>query len=66
MIVPSDKIISIRPEVVSKNVLISIDGDNYRYNDVIRVDTYIKDKEIKVLRMNDYDMIKKINEKFLK
>ena len=26
----------------------------------------IKDKEIKVLRMNDYDMIKKINEKFLK
>ena len=66
LIVPSDKIISIRPEVVSKNVLISIDGDNYRYNDVIRVDTYIRDKEIKVLRMNDYDMIKKINEKFLK
>ena len=66
LIVPSDKIISIRPEVVSKNILISIDGDNYRYNDVIRVDTYIKDKEIKVLKMNDYDMIKKINEKFLK
>ena len=66
LIVPSDKIISIRPEVVSKNVLISIDGDNYRYNDVIRVDTYIRDKEIKVLKMNDYDMIKKINEKFLK
>ena len=66
MIVPYNKIISIRPEVTSKNVLISIDGDNYKYNDVVRVDTYMKDKEIKVLRMNDYDMIKKINEKFLK
>src|SRR5699024_8030948 len=66
LIVPSDKIISIRPDVVSRYVIISIDGDNYRYNDVIRVDTYIKDKEIRVLRMNDYDMIKKINERFLK
>ena len=66
LIVPSDKIISIRPEVVSKNVLITIDGDNYKYNDVIRVDTYIRDKEINLNRMNDYDMIKKINEKFLK
>ncbi len=66
LIVPSDKIISIRPEVVSKNIIISIDGENYKYNDVIRVDTYIKGKEINILRMNDYDMIKKINEKFLK
>ena len=66
LIIPSSKIISIKPEVVSKNLLITIDGDNYKYNDVLSIDTFIKDKEIKILRMNDYDMIKKINEKFLK
>ena len=66
LIIPSSKIISIIPEVISKNLLITIDGDNYKYNDVLNVDIFIKDKEINVLRMNDYDMIKKINEKFLK
>lgn len=66
LIVPDNKTISIRPEVISKNILVSIDGDNYRYNDVLNVDTYMGNKEIKILRMNDYDMIKKINEKFLK
>ena len=52
-------------ETIHASALV-LDGDNYKYNDVIRVDTYMKDKEIRVLRMNDYDMIKKINEKFLK
>lgn len=66
LIIPSSKIISIRPEVISKNLLITIDGDNYKYNDVLSIDTFIKDKEINILRMNDYDMVKKINEKFLK
>ncbi len=66
LIVPDNKTISMRPEVISKNILVSIDGDNYKYDDVLRVDTYMGNKEIKILRMNDYDMIKKINEKFLK
>ena len=66
LIVPDNKTISIRPEVISKNILVSIDGGNYRYNDVLNVDTYMGNKEIKILRINDYDMIKKINEKFLK
>ena len=66
MIVPGNKTISIRPEVISKNILVSIDGDNYKYDNVISIDTYIENKEINILRMKDYDMIKKINEKFLK
>lgn len=66
LIIPSSKIISITPEVISKNLLITIDGDNYKYNDVLNVSIFIKNKEINVLRINDYDMIKKINEKFLK
>ena len=66
LIVPGNKTISIRPEVISKNILVSIDGDNYKYDNVISIDTYIENKEINILRMKDYDMIKKINEKFLK
>ena len=66
LIVPDNKLISIRPEIVSKNLLLTIDGDNYKYDDVIRLDISIKDRKINVLRMKDYDMIKKINEKFLK
>ena len=66
LIVPDNKIISLIPEVISKNLLITIDGDNYQYDDVLKLDIFIKDKEIKILRMNDYSMVKKINEKFLK
>ena len=46
LIIPDNKLISIIPEAVSNNLCITIDGENYKYSDVLRVDIFIKDKEI--------------------
>ena len=66
VIIPENRIIKITPKDLKKTLLVTIDGENNFYEDVISIETYIKDKRIKCLREFDYDFSSKINEKFLK
>lgn len=66
VIVPSSKTIKLVPTKDIKNVIVSIDGDNSLYKDVEYIETVINEKTINVIRMDDYNFAKKINDKFLK
>lgn len=64
VVLPENFIVRISPE--NPNLLITIDGENSCYDNVLYIETSVKDKRIKCLRTKDYDFILKINEKFLK
>lgn len=65
VIVPENRIITLNP-CKNKDLLLTIDGVNYYYKDVLKIETYVKKDKIKCLRMTDYDYTKRINEKLLK
>ena len=65
VIVPSDKVISLKPKGENSNIFLMVDGVNHRIDDVIKIETKIQDKTIKCLRMNDFHFIKVINDKIL-
>ena len=65
VIVPDNKVISLVPKRNSGNLVVTIDGDNNFYEGVEKIETVIN-KPIKVIRMEDYNFIQKINDKFLK
>lgn len=64
VILPETALVEILPE--NNNLLITIDGENKIYDNVIKIETSVKEKRIKVLRTMDYNFLEKINEKFLK
>lgn len=64
VVLPEEKIIKVIPK--TKNLLITIDGENKLYDEVDYIETSVKDKRIKCLRGSYYDFSIKINEKFLK
>lgn len=64
IIVPETEKILLVPEVPS-NFNIRIDGDNHFYEDVEYIKTEISEEKIKILRMYDYSLSKRINEKFI-
>ncbi len=64
VIIPENKEIEIIPE--NKNILLSIDGDNYKFDDVTKISTVVDKKRIKCVRPNNYYFSRKINDKFLK
>lgn len=66
IVIPQDKIITITPLEGKSNLIISIDGENYFYENVSKLEASIKDKRIKCLREENYNFILKVNEKFLK
>jgi NAD+ kinase len=66
VVIPEDKLITFIPDKEKRNILITIDGENNIYEDVYKIDTIVSKKRIKCLRMNDYNFINIINEKFLK
>lgn len=66
VIVPDNKKIIIKPMNRTKDLLITIDGDNNIYKDVETVTTTITNRTIQLLRMKNYNFIEKINNKFLK
>ena len=66
VVIPEDKLITIIPNKDKRNIIITIDGENNTYNDVNSVETSVSKKKIKCLRMNDYNFINVVNEKFLK
>ena len=57
--------ITLIPKRNSGNVIVTVDGDNNFYEGVKSIKTVIK-RTVKVIRMNDYNFIQKINDKFLK
>lgn len=65
VIVPDNKVIIVKPVNRSKDLLITIDGDNNPYKDVKKIET-TQTRTVQILRMKDYNFIKKINDKFLK
>lgn len=66
VVVPEDKLITLIPDTNKRNIVITIDGENNFYDGVIKVETLVALKKINCLRMNDYNFIKVVNEKFLK
>ena len=64
VVIPENKIITLIPK--NNNVLITVDGENYSYNDIKSIETCVDKKRVKCLRRKDYNFSKKINEKFLK
>lgn len=64
VVLPEDKLVKIIPK--NNNILVTIDGENKIYDNVLYIETTIKEKRIKCLRSKDYDFSLKINEKFLK
>ncbi len=66
LIIPANKEIKIEPFNRTKDLLITIDGDNNAYQQVKEIKVVIDKKTIRLYRSNDYNFIKKINDKFLK
>ena len=66
IILPDNKEVVIKPFNRTKNLLITVDGDNNFYKNVDYVSSKVSGREIQILRMKNYNFIKKINDKFLK
>ena len=66
VIVPSQKVIHLIPTEKENNYVITIDGDNHYYQNILKVNIVIRNKTIRVIRKKDYNFIKKVNDKFLK
>ena len=64
VVLPENKKVTIVPKN-SNDILITIDGENNFYSNVLKIETYVDKKRIKCLRRKDYNFAKKINEKFL-
>ncbi len=65
IILPEDKIITLIPREDNRDIMISIDGVDKIYKGASKVETTVSDKKIKCLRMNNYNFINVVNEKFL-
>lgn len=65
IIVPDNMVVKMVPKKNNGNLIISTDGDNRIYEGVNSVEVVIK-KTIKIIRMENYNFVQKINDKFLK
>lgn len=65
LIIPDNKKITIIPKKKHSDLILSIDGENYIYENVSKIETKIGEKRIKMLRLQEYSFIEKLNEKFL-
>jgi len=65
VIIPDKMEICIIPYTNKRDLMITVDGVNYSFEDVDRITTKIGDKKIKCLRLNRYNFPQKINEKML-
>ncbi len=63
IIIPEKMHIEIYPH--KKTLLAIFDGENKKYNNVKKIECYVKNKKLKFLRMKEYNFINIVNEKFL-
>ncbi|MEE0699508.1 MAG: hypothetical protein U0M66_02840 [Bacilli bacterium] len=66
VVIPENKLITLIPNNLRNNLVLTIDGENGTYENVSLIETFVDKKRIRCLRRKDYDFAKKINEKFLK
>lgn len=65
VILPENMLVSLMP-TRSSNLILTIDGENKIYEDVLKIETVVNQKRIQCLRRKNYNFAQKINEKFLK
>ena len=63
LILPEEKHIDIFP--IKKDLVIILDGENHYFDNVQKIECFVKNKKLKFLRMSEYNFIDIINEKFL-
>lgn len=66
VIIPENKVVILTPLKEKENLLITVDGENKIYEDVLEIRTVVNQKRISCLRMKEYNFINIIQEKFLK
>ena len=66
IIIPTSSKVTLIPTRNEGNLIITSDGDNCFYNNVLKIDVIGNTRTIKIIRKNEYNFIEKINEKFLK
>ena len=66
VVIPAEKTIQIKPRQDEMNKIITIDGDNHHYNNLLDIRISIGDRKIRLIRKKDYNFIQKVNDKFLK
>lgn len=66
LIIPENRVISIQPDEDNKKFIITVDGENLIYNDVLKIETVVNNKKINCIRFNQNSFVNKIYEKFLK
>lgn len=64
VVIPEEKKIKIMP-ISTENIMLTLDGENYNYENVLEIETTVNRRKIRCLRRNSYDFSKKVNEKFL-
>ena len=64
VIIPSNNKVTIIPNK-DNSLLLMVDGNNYIFDNILEVNTVIKDIRIKLIRKDNYNFIRKINDKFL-
>ena len=65
VVIPSEKKVTLIPNKDNSNLFFMIDGVIHVLDNVIKIETEIKNKKIHCLRMNDFHFIKVINDKLL-
>ena len=66
IIIPENRIISITPDGDSNKFIITVDGENLIYEDVLRIETVVNNKKINCIRFDNNSFVNKIHDKFLK
>ena len=66
VIVPEERIITVIPTTRTSDLIVTVDGENNIYGQVQMIETSVKKRKIKCLRMQEYDYTKKVYEKFAK
>lgn len=65
VIIPENRLITMKTVNGTSDLIITIDGENNVYDNVKQIDTFVRDKKIKCIRMTNFSYAKKIHEKFL-
>lgn len=66
IVIPEKKVIKIVPSIDKNDLLITVDGENKFFDNVVLIESIVDKKRIKCLRRLDYDFFEKVNEKFLR